>query len=103
MAKKTPRFLDCTIMRVIEQHTYTLNIVTGKRSPLGPAAMVTMPCGVPLFGGYALIGVCRGCMDGWEAVPGNVFASPAERERAAAAALPAPQVHALMDGKGGAK
>lgn len=80
----TREFNSCTIIRTFDREHYTLNVSDGKRTFVKKET-VTENCNIPLFSGdFRKVGVCRACADGWE-TEGNVFATPTERARAAAA------------------
>lgn len=77
------RYTYCTVQRTFERRHGTLALGTGAIT-MTRAETVTEACNVPLFGEDGNTGVCRACRNGWT-VPGNVFASEAERARAMAA------------------
>jgi hypothetical protein len=78
------RYSSCTIQRTWVEHHHTVNMLTGAATA-GESLTVTGPCGIPLFGERAEIGVCSSCASGWS-VEGNCFADDLERERAKEAA-----------------
>lgn len=77
----------CTVTRIKQVKSYSLNIVSGERSD-PTEYVVTEACGVPLFGDEERrTGVCRSCHQGWD-MEGNTYATPAEKERAMKALSP---------------
>jgi hypothetical protein len=80
----TREFNSCTIIRTFNREHYTLDLSTNQRTFIKKET-VTEPCNIPLFSGdFRKVGVCRACANGWT-TESNVFATPAEFDRAAAA------------------
>lgn len=72
----TTYYADCQIVRVVK--ITSLNPLTWDETSW---RWEIKPCGTPLFGNRANVGICKSCSNGWE-VPDSQFASSDEKAKA---------------------